>query len=507
MRTRVLVAALAAAGLCSPALAAKAAPAKGTKAEPVKVATADAALLEKLAARLEKLEARNAELEKEVKTLKSDNEKIVSGLDSDRISQYEPELTARLKAVEKDTLEMKKSAKVIEALDGVKAGASLTMVAQKPAGLPAGTRDNNGRLSYRADVEVELPLAPIGDIEQKLFGHFRLGQGFGANEPLGNIGAFSPANGTAFRIGGVDDDNSSALLAQAWYQASIPLPYGGFKPHSREKLELTFGKIDLFGFFDQNEVAGDEATQFLNTMLVHNPLLDAGGEVAPDGNGFQPGFIAAYVNETNKAEPWRVSLGYFGAGERGASFGRSFNSPLTIAQAEKQLKLFGGLTGNYRAYVWHRSRATELDGVTEKNHTGFGLSADQRIGDGVNVFARFGKLAKGELAFDRALALGAEISGNYWGRGGDALGFGGAWMKASDDFRRAGGTVDLTGDGVTAVSAYAPSGAEKLAEIYYRYRVSPQFHLTPDFQWIGRPGANPDAKAVKVVGVRANVAF
>lgn len=493
MRAKLIVAALAAAGL-------------GTLATPAFAAKPDPALLEKLAARLEKLESRNAELEKEVKTLKTDNEKIAKGLDSDRISQYEPDLTARLKAVEKDALDMKKSHRVIEALDGVKAGASLTMVAQNPSGLPSGTKDNHTQLSYRADVEVELPLSSIGNIDQKLFGHFRIGQGFGLNQPFGNLGYFSPPNGTAFQVNGVENDNSSALLAQAWYQASIPLPFGGHKPHSKEKLELTFGKIDMFGFFDQNEVAGDEATQFLNTMLVHNPLLDAGGEVAPDGNGFQPGFIAAYVNETNKAEPWRLSLGYFGSGERGASFGRSFNSPLVIAQAEKQLKLFGGLTGNYRAYAWHRSRALELDETTEKNHTGFGLSFDQRVGDGINMFGRYGQLTSGELAFDRTVTLGAEISGNYWGRGGDAFGFAGAWMKSSNEFRKAGGSGDLDGDG-TADFTYVPKGAEKLAELYYRYRVSKEFHLTPDFQWIGRPGANSNADSVKVIGVRAHVAF
>lgn len=276
---------------------------------------------------MEKLEARNTELEKEVKTLKVENDKISKSLESDNISQYEPEITARLKAVEKDTLDMKKSAKVIEALDGIKAGASLTTVAQKPYGLPTGTKNNDTQLSYRADVEVELPLSPIGNTEQKLFGHFRMGQGQGLNTPFSNLGYFGAPNGAAFTISNADKDDSSALLAQAWYQAKIPLPFGGFKPHSRESAEITFGKIDIFGFFDQNEVAGDEATQFLNSTLVHNPLLDAGGEVAADGNGFQPGFIGAYVNETNKAEPWRVSLGYFGAGERGASWGRSFDSP------------------------------------------------------------------------------------------------------------------------------------------------------------------------------------
>ncbi|MBI4740538.1 MAG: carbohydrate porin, partial [Betaproteobacteria bacterium] len=44
-------------------------------------------------------------------------------------------------------------------------------------------------------------------------------------------------------------------------------------------------------------------------------------------------------------------------------------------------------------------------------------------------------------------------------------------------------------------------------EIFYRYRVSPQFEITPDFQLITRAGGNPGASAVKVIGLRANIAY
>ncbi len=490
MKPAKITAALVAAGLALPALA----------------AGADAALLEKLAARLEKLEARNAELEKEVKSLKAENEKVAQGLDSDRISQYEPEITARLKAVEKDALDMKKATKKIDALDGVKVGANLTTVAQKPWGLPKGTADATSELNYRADVTVELPLDPIGDIEQKLFAHFRMGQGLGLNSAFGNLGHFASApNAVAFRASGSNPDDSVAILGQAWYQAAIPLPFGGFKPYSRETLELTFGKMDIFGFFDQNAAAGDEARQFLNSVFVHNPLLDAGGEVGVDANGFQPGFIAAYVNNTNKAEPWRLSLGVFGSGDRGSNYQRSLASPLIMAQAEKQLKLFGGLNGNYRVYTWHRSKASDFDGTTAK-HTGLGVSVDQRVGDGINLFARYGKMLHGDLPFNQALAVGAELGGSYWGRGADAIGIGGSWLKASGAYRSAGGSGDIDGDGIADFS-FVPSGAEKVAELYYRFRVSPQFELTPDLQWIGRPAANPDARSARVIGLRANMSF
>lgn len=59
---------------------------------------------------------------------------------------------------------------------------------------------------------------------------------------------------------------------------------------------------------DQN-AAGDEAKQFLNSVFVHNPLLDAGRETGVDANGFQPGFVASYLNHVDKARPWRLSMG------------------------------------------------------------------------------------------------------------------------------------------------------------------------------------------------------
>ena len=124
---------------------------------------------------------------------------------------------------------MKKSAKKIEELDGLKAGVALTTVAQKPSGLPHGTQDGNSQLNYRLDATVELPLKPMGDIEHKLFGHFRMGQGLGLNSPFANLGHFASApNATAFRASGSNPDDSVAILAEAWYQASIPLPFGGF---------------------------------------------------------------------------------------------------------------------------------------------------------------------------------------------------------------------------------------------------------------------------------------
>ncbi len=254
MKLAKLTAALVAAGLALPAFAAS-----------------DAATLKKLLERMEKLEARNAELEKEVKSLKNESAEIAKGLESPRLSENEPELTVRLKATEKDVLEMKKASKIAESLEGITVTAALATVVQGANGLPSGTTDAGTQLNYRGDVTVELPLQPIGDIEHKLFGGFRMGQGEGLNTAFSRLGYFASApNALAFRASGTSPDDSVVILGQAWYQAAIPLPFGGFNPHSREKLEITFGKMDIFGFFDQNAAAGDESKQFLNSVFVHN---------------------------------------------------------------------------------------------------------------------------------------------------------------------------------------------------------------------------------------------
>ncbi|MEY2116403.1 MULTISPECIES: carbohydrate porin [Rhodanobacter] len=479
-------------------------------------------LIHNLNARLDQLEKRNVELEREIRaeriaakapaglesrvqSLEKSQAAVTKGLESEDISQYEPELTSRLKAVEVDVLDMRKPAKTVEALEGLKVAANLTSVIQTPSGLPVGTADGNSQLNYRADVTAELPLEPIGNTDQKLFAHFRMGQGLGLNSPFSHLGAFANTpNAVAFRASGANPDDSVAILGEAWYQATIPLPFGGFKPRSRQSLEFTFGKMDLFGFFDQNAVANDETHQFLNSSFVHNPLLDAGGQVGVDANGFQPGFVLSYLNEWRKPESWRLSLGVFGT-HAGANYQRFFSAPLIMVQAETSLRLLRGLPGNLRFYAWRQGQGSELDGSAAEQN-GWGISADQRVGDGMTLFGRYGRMVNGKVRFDRALTLGAEINGSYWNRGADAIGIAGAWLGASGNYRAFGGSGDLDGDGL-ADFRFTPGDAERLAEIHYRYRISRQFELSPNFQYVWKMGANPKAGGVSVLGLRAQLSY
>ena len=114
-------------------------------------------------------------------------------------------MAARLKAVESQALGMQKSSKVVEALEGVSAGASFTSVWQKPSGLS----NNESKLNYRADVTASLSAGEIGNATSSIFGHFRIGQGKGVAD---NMTVFSGPNATAFQLGSAITPDTSAVM-------------------------------------------------------------------------------------------------------------------------------------------------------------------------------------------------------------------------------------------------------------------------------------------------------
>ena len=477
---------------------------------------ASAGLLQRLMERIEKLEKRNAELEKAVqslrpsaddqiasrlKALEERNARLDEALSKEDVRETEPELATRLKAVEYQTLDIQKQAKALDAVEGFSAGADFTTVAQRANGI-----DSDGtQINYRADITATTPTIKTGSIESKVFGDFRAGQGKGLND---KFISFSGPNATSFQFGSVVEPESSAMmLAQAWYQADIPLPYGGSKPDSKETLTVNFGKMDPFAFFDQNAAANNETRQFLATPFVHNALLDnpLAANIGADGFGFSPGVRVSYFNQRMKPENYRLSLGVFGAG-RSANFSEGFKSPFVILQAETSRRFFTGLEGNYRVYAWRNGQApTFVQGKTA-SHRGVGLSFDQRFGDGVTLFGRLGTGSGEDLPFDRTVSLGAEFNGSYWNRGADAIGLAIGGNRTSADFRAQSATLDANGDGVPDYG-FAARGWEQLAEAYYRFRVHDRFDLTPDFQYIRNPAGNQSASAVKIFGVRANLTF
>jgi high affinity Mn2+ porin len=377
-------------------------------------------------------------------------------------------------------------------LAGVGVDAVLTGMAQQVdrAGTASGRAESH--LTYRGDLSATLPAGTVGDATGALFVMLRFGQGTGVD--MRPTYAATP-NTTGFELADGDPDAVFAILAQAWYQLDVPLSRGGVAPRSAQRLSFTAGKIDPFLFFDQNAAADDESLRFTNNAFVHNPLLDSGGDAGVDAYGFTPGLRVAWAHDTAAARNWGVSFAALGSGPA-AEFAGPPDRPFVIGQIEASTPLIGHLPGSYRLYAWRNGYAEDFDG-TLAAHSGWGMSADQRVGEALTLFGRYGDRLGGNGAIDRALTLGAEIRGNYWRRGADATGFAIGWLRTSREFR------DATADG--QLTGYAASGSECLAEFYYRFEVGDHVAITPDLQWIQRPGGDGSAPTSMIIGLRVRV--
>lgn len=442
--------------------------------------------LSQLVQRLDQLEAANRQLQARLAEVEHEEKGEAMG--------------SRLDDMEIELLTLRRQARAIETVEGISAGAAMTMVAQNA--LTGETNESDSQLNYRADISVTLPGGEIGDAEGHLFAQFRLGQGEGLS--FTSPGFSSTPNSTAFQL--TEGDDAAAILAQAWYQLDVPL--NGAREDASQHLEINFGKIDPFVFFDQNTIADDESSRFLNNAFVHNPLLDSGGAAGVDAYGFSPGARLAYHVDGAAGDGWRVSLGAFGAGE-GASFKDSFNQPFVIAQLEAGHSYVDGLTGNVRVYAWTNGSATPYANAADsgsERQSGWGLSVDQQVAESLTLFARYGYATRGHVRFNQAATAGMELGGAAWGREKDRLGLAAGWLGASNGFEIDAPTLDA--DGVDGPDfGYAPSGAELLAELYYAWHVNDHLELTPDLQWIARPGANGAAEDLTILGLRATMGF
>lgn len=449
--------------------------------------------------RMQQLEQRNQDLERRLEQLTTQQRQPAGTATS---AAAEAAWGTRLQAVEQQQKSLSQQvqglARPPDSLDagtddGPKIEGSVVTVLQRINRGGSADDRSTSRLNYRGDVTVELPAGFIGEARGTAVGQLRFGQGGGVGlRPTYT----STPNSTTFEAA-AGSDETYAVVAQAYYQLDVPLDNGRFNDQKGTRLEFNAGKMDLFGQFDQNAVAGDEAAQFLNNAFVHNPLLDSGGDIGADNYGFAPGLRVGYFNE-GESLGWGVSFAAFAAGE-GARYNGSLGRPLFITQFEVSPRQINGEPrGTYRVYAWTNGRTADFDG-NEQRHSGFGISVDQKIGREWNVFGRYGQRTSGSGPFDRALTLGFEHGGRLWGRSRDAVGVAYGLLDTSSDWR------SLTADGV--LTGYAASGRERILELYYRYKVNDKLEITPDFQLIQRAGGDGTAPNAAVVGVRGTLGF
>jgi len=193
-----------------------------------------------------------------------------------------------------------------------------------------------------------------------------------------------------------------------------------------------------------------------------------------------------------------------------------------ILQYDLRYSLGGSRNGTVRPFVFlnraHMGLYTEADAEANPDITttrayrwkeGMGLSWDQALTANLGIFARLswddGKTESFTFdEVDRSAAAGLSLKGSVWSRPDDTVGLAGVVNGIVAEHRlylAEGGTGLILGDGALHY------GPEQDLEFYYSVRVWKWLRISPDWQYLERPGYNRDRGVVAIYALRAHLDF
>ncbi|MDD2688957.1 MAG: carbohydrate porin [Candidatus Omnitrophica bacterium] len=423
---------------------------------------------------INQLKERIAALEKKA----SDQDKYIATQNStvqtqqQTISEYETKLSQfeeKLKRVPGEPIQL---------MEGLELGAGATMIVQGTNNVnytPEGETKKKNRTDGAFSADITLA-KEFKEFNSRAFLHLESGQGQGLED---NLMLYSNVNRDA-------DDEDDMRITELWYEQGL----------FEDRVALTFGKLDPTAYFDQNDVANDETTQFLGRIFRNIPTLEF-----PDNNA---GIRVAYM-----PKEW-LELGY-GMFNAKSSWEKIGDSLFNIGQVHFKTN-FLNLPGNYRFYGWNNNANHTKWSDTEKGKEsayGFGLSFDQKLTNVVTAFCRYGwqnpevynpdpvvpVADESPYSLEQSWSVGLQVEGKPWGREKDVLAFAIGQALPSGDYKKY--------YGYTA----KPEGH---LEAYYRIFVNKYLSLSPDFQYIWNPFGNDvgdDPNSIFVGGMRAQVDF
>lgn len=255
-------------------------------------------------------------------------------------------------------------------------------------------------------------------------------------------------------------------LLEAWYRHV-------FTFSESTALGITGGIIDSTSYIDDNAFANDEAGQFMNEVFVNHrnvnlPSYDLGSVVEFDTSNISVRTLAMSTKYEAENGDFR-NYNYFAA-----QIGYSTDTSLGA--------------GNYRLFGFTTNDRFEgCDGGDEENLQGFGVSADQELGEIIGVFVRTGwQDDKPEIDYDSMYSGGVNICGSLWGREADEVGIAYAYLNGADE------------------SGISHSHA---AETYLKLVLSDYNDITFDLQYLKDNMPHGDDSEGFIYGVRVNAYF
>ena len=441
-----------------------------------------------------------AQLQQLIQTIQQLKQKV-DALEQ-KVKQYEE----KQEELAQETKELKETKSRLEgleeALGKIKISADATFVGQGTV-----NNDNNNTehdegdvqdATFSYDLEIESQIWKYGTA----YFHIEGGNGDGVDEEVPTISRFN------------DDapGDTSAEVTEAWYEQEVPLGRAG-------SLIFTLGKVDLTNYFDANEVANDETSQFLSSGFVNNLAVEW-----PDDNG-----LGARV--TWSPTGWLdISAG---VAEADADWEDIFEDGFGIFEVDFKPTLMG-YPGNYRFYAWVNTKdhldVDDLEDVgkgkkdwsdvdDDNTNWGVGFSFDQKIHKGITLFARGGimddDVVAGSISDEEldtvpmqgAYSFGFQVKGGYWGRDNDifAVAFGG--VLVNDDAEKLYRTDAFYGDYYKHPEDVDMEDEYHLEAYYKLSFFDEKLEFSPDLQVVWNPNGNDDADTVWVLGTRMQVNF
>ncbi len=347
-------------------------------------------------------------------------------------------------------------------VNGLSIAGGITMVAQ-------GTSGNDGNVPPEEDVidgsiSADLELSARTGEHSEAFVHMEAGAGDGLEGD--EVDSFWGVNADA------GDSESRFELTEAWFEQRF----------SNDTSFFTAGMLCPTNYFDGNEIANDETSQFLSPGFVNSIAVEF-----PD-NG--PGARVTL----SPHELIDITAGYqSGDGD----WEDIFEKPFLMAEANIK-PVFGGLQGNYRLYAWSNNTDHEELSNPDNNEEhgwGTGLSIDQQAAESLTVFARLGFQDEDIYEIKTAWSIGMAVSGTQWGRDDDVLGIAYGQAALSDDYRDS-----LESDGIDPEN-------EGHFEAYYNITVNEHVSVTPDIQVLTNAKGDGGFDTVWTGAVRGQIGF